>query len=88
MERHSAQAILAQKEITEWRMAELLARSTAEYTSIICSAALLSFGSITPSAGTSVHIRAVWTLAAVQAPHQPPAPPAACTLSLWDLFAN
>ena len=47
-------------------MAEILARSTAEYTSIIGSAALLTFGSITPAAGTAVHVRAIWVLAAVQ----------------------
>ena len=57
---------MAQKEVTEWRMAEILARSTAEYACIVGAAALLVFGNITPSAGTAVHVRSVWVLAAVQ----------------------
>ena len=60
------QVILAQKEITEWRMVEVLSRSASEYSSIVGSATLITFGSITAAAGTSVPVGSIWTLAAVQ----------------------
>ncbi len=60
------QAMLALTEITQWRMSELVARSVAEYTSIFGAAALLTFGSITPQTGESVHVANVWTVAGVQ----------------------
>ncbi len=58
--------MLALTEITQWRMSELVARSVAEYTSIFGAAALLTFGSITPQTGESVHVANVWTVAGVQ----------------------
>ena len=58
--------MLALTEITQWRMSELVARSVAEYTSIFGAAALLTFGSITPQTGQSVHVAQVWTVAGVQ----------------------
>lgn len=60
------QAMLALTEITQWRMSELVARSVAEYSSIFGAAALLTFGSITPQTGQSVHVANVWTVAGVQ----------------------
>ena len=61
----TAQAMLALTEITQWRMSELVARSVAEYTSIFGAAALLTFGSITPVTGQSVHVATVWAVAGV-----------------------
>lgn len=40
------QAMLATKEVSQWRAAEVLARSFAEYTSIVAGGALFSFGHI------------------------------------------
>lgn len=71
---------LAQKEVTEWRMAEILARSTAEYLSIVCAASLMTFGSVTPSAGTSVHVHSVWILASMQVNYELPLYHAHCSM--------
>ncbi len=44
--RLSAQATLATDEVTQWRAAEIQARSLAEYVSILAGGALFSFGHI------------------------------------------
>ncbi len=50
-----AQAMLATEEVAQWRAAEILARSFAEYTSIVAGGALFSFGHI---AGVAVECHA------------------------------
>ena len=46
------QAILATEEVTQWRTAELVARSLSEYVSIVAAASLFTFGHVTGALST------------------------------------